>query len=178
MRKKYIAVTAVVIIVSILLGVFAYFGFHYFSTVAEDDMNGLSKKASDYLKYDELFIVKTAKRGNYLSALCTDNNSNWCMWVFEIDDVFGGRFDVCGGRKDTKGELSSLNVSDSKGNVVLVFYGAELSDEIYWYSFENSGIKYICPVNDSTALDIFIIPDSINLNSYPIMLDKDKKIIE
>lgn len=178
MRKKYIAVTAVVIIVSILLGVFAYFGFHYFSTVAEDDLNGLSKKASDYLKYDELFIVKTAKRGNYLSALCTDNNSNWCMCVFEIDDVFGGRFDVCGGRKDTKGKLSSWNVSDSKGNVVLVFYGAELSDEIYWYSFENSGIEYICPVNDSTALDIFIIPDSINLNSYPIMLDKDKKIIE
>ncbi len=178
MRKKYIAVTAVVIIVSILLGVFAYFGFHYFSTVAEDDMNGLSKKASDYLKYDELFIVKTAKRGNYLSALCTDNNSNWCMCVFERDDIFSNRFDVCGGRKDTKGELSSWNVSDSKGNVVLVFYGAELSDEIYWYSFENSGIEYICPINDNTALDIFIILDSINLNSYPIMLDKDKKIIE
>lgn len=177
MRKKYITVTSVIIIVSILLGLFTYLGFHYFSTTPEDDLNGLSKKASDYLKYDELFIVKTAKRGNYLAALCKDNNSNWCMCIFERDDIFSNRFDVGGGRKSTKGELSSWSASDSKGNVVLVFYGAELSDEIHWYSFENSGIEYTCPVDNNTALDLFIIPDSVNLNSFPIMLDKDKKAL-
>lgn len=177
-RKKYIVITAVVIIAGILSGIFAYLGFHYLSTVPENDFDGLSKKASDYLKYDELFIVKTTKRGNYLAALCTDNNSNWCMCIFERDDMFSSRFDVCGGRKGDKGELSSWNASDSKGNIILVFYGAELSDEVYWYTFENSGIEYTCPIDDNKALDIFIIPDGNSLNSYPIMLDKDKKIME
>ncbi len=177
-RKKYIVITAVVIIAGILSVIFAYLGFHYLSTVPENDLDGLSKKASGYLLYDELFIVKTTKKGNYLAALCTDNNSNWCMCVFDRDVVFSNRFNASGGRRGAKGELSSWNIGNSKGDIVLVFCGAELSDEVYWYTFENSGIEYTCPIDDNKALDIFIIPDGSSLNSYPIMLDKDKKIME
>ena len=53
----------------------------------------------------------------------------------------------------------------------ILFCGGDLSAEIHWYTFENSGIRYTCPVEDGLVLDVFVIPDSHNINGSPVPLD-------
>lgn len=162
-------------IIIIVLMVFSILFFRWIGTVAEDDTAGLARQAADYLGYDELEIIETSRRGDYLAALCKDPNSNWCMCVFDRDDLFDDRWVANGGKKSMdQGEIESWNYGSPKGEAVLVFCGGNLSDAIHWYRFENSGIEYTCSVDGGTVLDIFIILDNNNINGYAVPLDENK----
>lgn len=156
-----------------------YGSFHWFSTANESDLDALARQAADYLHYDELSIEKVERRGNYLAALCKDPEGNWSLCEFDRDRLFENRWHANGGKlKIEDGTASSWNYGSSQGEAVLIFCGGNIPNEVCWYEFQNSNITYTCPVENNMILDIFIIPDSHDINGYPILLDRNQQEIK
>lgn len=152
-----------------------YVSLHWFSSAGENDLHGLARQAADYLGYDSLRIERVEKRGNYLAALCTDPDGTWCMCVFDRDGLFEDRWRANGGKLSLMGEtISSWNYGSPQREAILIFCGGDIPGQVRWYQFQNSGITYLCPVEGGSLLDIFIIPDSTDINAYPILLDRDQ----
>lgn len=159
--------------------VVGYCSFHWFSTADKSNLYALAQQAADYLDYDELLIEKVEQRGSYLAALCKDTNGNWCMCVFERDRLFENRWRANGGKRGIQdGTISSWNYGSPQNEAVLIFCGGNISNEVCWYEFQNSNITYTCPIENENLLDIFIIPDSSNINGSPILLDCNRQEIE
>lgn len=151
-------------------------GFHWFSSVPKDSIQGIAHQAAAYLGYGDLDVVKVSQRGDYLAALCEDKSGNWCMCEFDRDPLFSSRWRANGGKGFlSPGEIGSWNYGNPRDDAVLIFCGGMLPEEIHWYTFTNSGIEYTCPVENRTVLDIFIIPDSGDINSYPVPLDSQRQ---
>ncbi len=173
LRQIIAAVFGVVVFAGI------WFFVKWFSTAYETDISALEKQAARYLEYEELEIMKTERRGNFLAALCTDNENNLSLCVFDRSDTFKNRWYASGGKRIfERGDIVSWNYGSPKDGTVLVFCGSQLSEEIKWYTFMNDGIQYTCPVENGVVLDIFIILDSNNINGYPIELNNEKQPIK
>jgi transcriptional regulator with XRE-family HTH domain len=172
-----------------LLAVGAWAGVHYFSTVPETDTAALERQAAAYLgrfedtsrsfDYDALQIVETERRGGYLAALCTDGAGNWCMCVYDRDSLFPDRWRANGGTTGMEaGELGSWNFGNPQ-EAVIIFCGGELPEEAAWYTFCNSGITYTCPIEERRVLDVFLLPDTSDISSYPEqLLDENGQIVD
>lgn len=166
LRLVLALVGAAILLAAVILGS------GWLGSVAENDLEGLAKQAADYLRQERVTLVRTEKRGDFLAALCKTDDGGWCMCVFDRSPVFGERWVAGGGKRAfDPGQLTSWNYGSPRAGAVLVFCGGDLSEEIQWYTFENSGIHYTCPVEDGLVLDVFIIPDSHNINGTPVPLD-------
>ena len=177
MTKRKTAILLSLIAVFLLVG--GFFAVHWFTTVDAENMDGIAEKAAAYLQSDEpMYVQQVEQRGNFLAALCSTADGKTAMCVFEKDPVFKSRWKANGGKASlTSGEISSWNYGSPDGEAVLVFCGAEIPEEVCWYTFTNDGSIYICPVEEHRVLDIFILPNSNDVNSYPIPLDKEKQEI-
>ena len=160
------------------LAVGAYVGYHYLTSAAESDLAALEKKAAEYLGgpgeivqsefgYEALSIVETERRGDYLAALCTDGQGRWAMCVYDQDPVFPDRWRAGGGKPTLEaGTLGSWNFGNSR-ETVIIFCGGDLPEDAAYYTFQNSGITYTCPIEDRQVLDVFLLPDTSDISSYP-----------
>lgn len=165
-------VVAVLVGVLLLLG--GYTGYHWFSTAAGEDLSALEHAAAEYMDLDTVHLHQTEQKGNYLAALCTDENGDWFACVFSRDALFENRWNVCGGVSGIQsGEIGSWNYGSPQKEAVLVFCGGDISQEVRWYRFQNGQTIYISPVEDGMVLDLFIIPDTYDINGHPTMLDSD-----
>ncbi len=184
-RRGFFATAALALIGIAAIGVGTWLAAHYLGSVPETDLEGLERQAAAYLgrfqdagedgfDYDALEIVETERRGDYLAALCTDGQGNWCMCVFDRDDVFSDRWMANGGKSSmTTGKLSSWNFGNPR-EAVIIFCGGDLPEEAAWYTFQNSGITYTCPIENGRVLDVFVLPDTGDISSYPEeVLDQD-----
>lgn len=184
-RRSFFATTALALIGIAAIGVGTWLAAHYLGSVPETDLEGLERQAAAYLgrfqdagedgfDYDALEIVETERRGDYLAALCSDGQGNWCMCVFDRDDVFSDRWMANGGKSSmTTGKLSSWNFGNPR-EAVIIFCGGDLPEEAAWYTFQNSGITYTCPIENGRVLDVFVLPDTGDISSYPEeVLDQD-----
>ena len=169
------------LIALLCIGIFVggYIAFHYFFSAKGDNIHALARQAATYFGTDEMSIEKTAQRGNYLAALCTDNNGTWYMCAYDRDKLFENRWIANGGTFGF-GSAESTKIGSWNygylGDAVLIFCGADLPDDICWYTFQNSGITYTCPVENNIVLDIFIIPDGgDDINGAPTALDKNQQ---
>ena len=68
------------------------------------------------------------------------------------------------------GKITSRNCGNEKGEAVLVFGGIGIPDSVEGYEFQNSGVQYSCPVDGETVLDLFVIPDTNDINAAPEMI--------
>ena len=101
------------------------------------------------------------------------------MCVFDRDSVFSHRWRANGGTKGIDpGKIGVWGYGSPAGEAVLIFFGGDLSDEICWYTFQNSGVTYTCPVAENTVLDVFVIPDEISINGTPMPLDERQQALE
>ena len=184
-RRGFFATAALALIGIAAIGVGTWLAAHYLGSVPETDLEGLERQAAAYLgrfqdagedgfDYDALEIVETERRGDYLAALCSDGQGNWCMCVFDRDDVFSDRWMANGGKSSmTTGKLSSWNFGNPR-EAVIIFCGGDLPEEAAWYTFQNSGITYTCPIENGRVLDVFVLPDTGDISSYPEeVLDQD-----
>ena len=180
-RNRWKSALAAALVLSLLAGggVGVWLGAHCFQTVEETDLEGLERQAAAYLgrprrltmgdafDYGALEIVETERRGDYLAALCTDGEGKWCMCVYERDSVFTDRWRGGGGKPSlTAGELGSWNFGNPQ-EAVIIFCGGDLPEEAAWYTFQNSGITYTCPIENGRVLDVFVLPDTGDISSYP-----------
>ena len=149
-------------------------GYHYGTSVNETDLDGLAQNAARYLGGDALRVVEAERRGDYLAALCTDDSGRWCMCVYDRDPIFRDRWRGGGGKPTLKpGTLGSWNFGNPR-EAVIVFCGGDLPPEAAYYTFQNSGITYTCPIENGVVLDLFLLPDTNDISSYPEqLLDQD-----
>lgn len=184
-RRGFFATAALALIGIAAIGVGTWLAAHYLGSVPETDLEGLERQAAAYLgrfqdagedgfDYDALEIVETERRGDYLAALCSDGQGNWCMCVFDRDDVFSDRWMANGGKSSmTTGKLSSWNFGNPR-EAVIIFCGGDLPEEAAWYTFQNSGITYTCPIENGRVLDVFVLPDTGDISSDArAILDRD-----
>ncbi len=163
----------------IILLIFSVLLFNWFSSVSINDTQRMEKQAAYYLGYEELTIIKTAQKGDYLAALCVDSSKNYCLCVFDENKIFQNRWTANGGKKSiSAGEIASWNYGSPKQEAVLIFCAGEIPENTKYYSFVNGRTEYICSINDNTVLDIFIIPYTNNINGFPIALDENKETIQ
>ena len=182
MRKERIRLLqgclAAFIMIVALAGI--YLGYHFFTSFPETDTAALSDLAEAYLgrnerwewklDYETLQIVETERKGDYLAALCTDGQGNWCMCVYNRDRIFSDRWRADGGKPFlTAGTLGSWNFGNSR-EAVMIFCGGELPEEAAYYTFQNSGITYTCSIEAGQVLDVFLLPDTTDISSYPEQL--------
>lgn len=184
-RRSFFATTALALIGIAAIGVGTWLAAHYLGSVPETDLEGLERQAFASLAtprraivydfdYYDLEIVETERRGDYLAALCTDGQGHWCMCVYDRDSVFSDRWRGGGGKPYLPaGELGSWNFGNPQ-EAVIIFCGGDLPEEAAWYTFQNSGITYTCPIEDGRVLDVFVLPDTGDISSYPEeVLDQD-----
>lgn len=75
-------------------------------------------------------------------------------------------------------ELGSWNFGNSR-EAVIIFCGGDLPEDAAYYTFRNSGITYTCPIKDRQVLDIFLLPDTRDISSYPeILVDQNGEPLE
>lgn len=184
-RRGFCAAIALALIGVAAIGFGTWLAAHYLGSVPETDLEGLERQAFAYLAtprrrivcdfddYD-LEIVETERRGDYLAALCTDGAGKWCMCVYERDSVFTDRWRGGGGKPSlTAGQLGSWNFGNPR-EAVIIFCGGGLPEEAAYYRFQNSGITYTCPIEGGRVLDVFVLPDTGDISSYPEeILDQD-----
>lgn len=175
-RMVWRGVLGVLLAVAAVLGCYA--GYHWWTSVPETDTEGLTRQAAEYLLRptrafapdcdpDMLRIVELDRKGDYLAALCTDDAGNWCMCVYDRDPVFQDRWRGGGGKpRLTAGKLGSWNFGNSR-EAVIIFCGGDLPPEAAYYTFQNSGITYTCPIENGRVLDVFLLPDSRDISSSP-----------
>ena len=150
-------------------------GYHYGTSVSEFDEAGLAKNAARYLGREaEIRVVETERRGDYLAALCTDDTGDWCMCVYDRDSIFRDRWRGGGGKPTLKsGALGSWNFGNPR-EAVIVLCGGDLPEEAAYYTFQNSGITYTCPIKNGRVLDLFVLPDTADIVSHKLeLLDQD-----
>lgn len=162
-------------LLSVLLAGGIYVSCFYFTSVRAEDNEALEQAAKKYLgqwgdDQGRIQVVQTEQRGDYLAALCTDGKDGWCMCVYERDDIFKNRWRGGGGKSRLKaGQLGSWNFGNPK-EAVIIFCGGDLPEEAAYYTFENSGIEYTCPIQNGQVLDVFLLPDTNDISSYPEQL--------
>jgi len=178
-RAVWRGAAATLLLVALIFG--GWLGYHWFTSVPETDAEALTEQAAKYLLRprrnftpeadgETLRIVELERRGNYLAALCVDEENNWCMCVYDRDEVFPDRWRGGGGKpKLTAGELGSWNFGTNR-DAVIIFCGGDLPPEAACYTFRNSGITYTCPIEDGQVLDVFFLPDTRDITSYPEQL--------
>ena len=177
-RWKSVLTTALALIGIAAIGTGTWLAAHYLGSVPETDLEGLERQAFTYLatprraiEYDfdyyALEIVETERRGDYLAALCTDGEGKWCMCVYERDSVFPDRWRGRRRQAQPDGrELGSWNYGNPR-EAVIIFCGGDLPEEAAWYTFQNSGNTYTCPIENGRVLDVFVLPDTGDISSYP-----------
>lgn len=171
---------AVLLALALLAGVFLLG--HYVTSVSETDRAALARRAEKYLDSEGTRVVETERKGTYLAALCTDDTGAWCMCVFDQDAVFKDRWGTWGangGKPNLKaGELGSWNFGNPR-EAVIIICGGDLPAEAAWYTFQNRGITYICPVRDRQVLDVFLLPENGDIASHQLkLLDADGQPLE
>ena len=175
-RMVWRGVLAVLLFLAIVVGVNV--GYRWFTSVSETDTDALTKQAAEYLLKprraftpeadpDTLRIVELERKGDYLAALCTDDWGHWCMCVYDRDKMFKDRWRGGGGKpRLNAGELGSWNFGTNH-EAVIIFCGGDLPEEAAYYTFRNSGITYTCPIEERQVLDVFLLPDTSDISSYP-----------
>lgn len=151
----------------------------WFGSASSADMETLAKQAENYFGINDLEVMQTDQRGNYLAALCRDGQGEWCMCVYDRDNLFRDRWVASGGKRSLdQGQLESWNYGSPDREAVLIFCGYNLSEDILFYSFSNAGVDYTCAVNGDIVLDIFIIVDTQNINGHPVPLDASRNALQ
>lgn len=166
--KEHRSTWAVFLVLALLLAAVpgGYAVRHWAGSSEETDLTGLERQAEDYWGASELRLEKLARRGDYLAALCVDGQGQRCLCVYDRDALWPNRWRANGGKSALRpGELSSWNYGSPQGEAVLVICGFGIEEE--GYSFQNGGVTYLCPVEGDDVLDVFVIPDCVDISGSP-----------
>nr|WP_325211560.1 helix-turn-helix transcriptional regulator [uncultured Oscillibacter sp.] len=163
---------------------------HYASSVYFEDGEALAQRTAEYFqdrntRFDPetLEVRKRAERGDSMALLCADKGGEWCMSVWQRDELFPDRYRPIGGRSqmDTGMKGAMVHNFGDAENAVVVASGAELPEEVWSYTWVDGGTIYRSrPYTDQEAnshgiLDIYVmtLEDSYNPVGPKLMLYDD-----
>ncbi len=188
-RRIYLLYVVISFVGVVVLLFLLFLCFRYADTVKTTDKDAISQrmvsymnpslKRDGYTQYESVSIVDIQIRGNYMVVLAKTDGEFWCMCLFERDRIFQNRWYPGGGIPYfAPGMMTSLNIGASDGTAVLVFCSGDPPEDARWYTFENDGIEYLCPVENNFVLDLFVIPDQYDIGGFPKLLNAEKQVIE
>lgn len=98
---------------------------------------------------------------DYMALLLSDRGGEWCMSLWQKDELYPERYRIIGGRSSVEpgiGGLMVWNFGDAE-NAVVVVSGAELPEESERYTWHVGSTTYgrIVNWNTRTVLDIFVM---------------------
>lgn len=165
--RKGAAIMLVLLLLLTCLGVGCFLGHHYLESCGDGDWEHLRDMLSATNGDVQLSQVEmTAKKGSYLAIACYDQEGLWHVGVFKPDSVFSNRWVCIGSLGNVRpGKLASWNCKMEDTDTVLVCFGAKLPESIHGYTFTNSGVTYICLVEENTVFDFFIVPDTYDAHT-------------
>lgn len=124
---------------------------HYASSVHLEDEEALAQGTAEYFKdrnarFDSktLEVRKRAALGDYMALLCADKGGEWCMSVWQRDELFQDRYRPIGGRSQMETGMKGAmihNFGDAE-NAVVVASGAELPEKVNSFEWSNGGTRY------------------------------------
>ena len=161
MKRRILRMGLLLAVLAVTSSIALFCGSHYLQSAHLDDAAALEEMLEGYAEEKVGGIEHIVQKGDYLAVSACAEDGKWCVGIFTRDRVFRDRWRVCGSMSKVRaGKLAAWNYETPEGDTVLVCFGAELSARITGYSFTNSGVTYICPVEESGVLDFFFIPDS------------------
>lgn len=166
-RRGIILAVVSVFIIICLLGLY-YPAYHYFSSVDADNTAAIEKMANGYFRTDkeDMTIIKTVKKGDYYAFLMGSEKETK-LRLFRKDSLFENRISVLGGSggKGVEGDTVHLYCTGENGMTISVFYGYDISDTEYSYTYR--GVECTKEIKDNTVLDMLVdVDDSW---SHPII---------
>ncbi len=189
-RRKQKSFFAGIMIVLVVfgIGIACFLGSHFFTSADKNNVEALKEKAETYLKTDFTAVEDVVEQGDTIAMRLRTENNKIYLCIFERDSVFKKRFTADGGRLGfEKGEIVSYNFG-AGNRILLVFCGSDLPKNAKYYTFQNSGITYTCPVKDGSVLDIFqtqFVYDKFgnlsiggDINGCPVLLDSKMREIK
>lgn len=151
----------------VLIGAVVICGTHYAHSAASDDTAGLQALLENMSDMEGIEIDRIVRKGDYLAVSGQDGDGKWHLGIYTRDHIFTQRWQICGAlNKVRSGNLANWNYETLEGGTILVCFGAALSENISGYTFTNSGVTYICPVEDQAVLDFFFIPDAYDSSTH------------
>lgn len=152
---------------------------HYAASVHFEDEEALARGTAEYFqdrnpKFDAgtLEVRERDAVGDYLALLCEDKAGEWCMCLWQRDELFPDRCRPIGGRVRVGPGVGGLLVWNfgSPENAVVVVSGVGLPKEASRYEWNYNGVggRGIVDWNHGWALDVYAVtlPDSSN-SIYP-----------
>lgn len=179
-KKQSFIIGCIAALSAAVLAIGCYAAVHWFSTANGNDIEALAQQAADYIGEDVSDILKIEQKENYLAMLYTNESGDPVMCEFDRDSLFYDRWKASGGKPNFRaGEIVSWNYGSPDHEAVLILSGIAIPEEARWYSFQNGDIIYTCPIKNGNVLDVFVIQDSSNIGTYPILLlDSNKQEIK
>ncbi len=166
--RRGIICAVVSVILVICLTTLSYPAYHFFTSVDADNTAAIENMANDYFRTDEtdMKIVKTVKKGDYYAFLMGSEKETK-LRLFCKDSLFENRISVLGGSGGNGVEENTVHLycTGEKGMTISVFYGYDISDSEYSYTYR--GVECTKKIKDNTVLDMFVdVDDSW---SHPIL---------
>ena len=161
MKRRVLWMGLLLAALAAAVGLALFCGSHYLHSADRNDPAALEEMLEGEAEAKIAEIGRIVQKADYLAVSACAEDGKWCVGIFTRDHIFRDRWRVCGSMSKVRaGKLASWNYKTPEGDTVLVCFGAELSGRITGYTFTNSGVTYICPVEESGVLDFFFIPDA------------------
>ena len=153
---------------------------HYASSVHFEDEKALAQGTAEYFqdqntRFDPetLEVRRRAELGDYMALLCADQGGEWCMSVWQRDELFPDRYRPTGGRSqmDTGMKGAMVHNFGDAENAVVVASGAELPEEVWSFTWTDGGTIYRSgpyadqETNSHGILDIYVLTLEAPYNS-------------
>ena len=144
---------------------------HYASSVNAKDDEALAEATAAYFAdRSPRFNAESLKvrerawdywEGEYIALLLSDRADEWCMSLWQRDEVYPERYHIIGGRCQIDSGMDGLmvwNFGDAE-NAIVVVSGVGLPEEADHYDWYANGTSYGRGVNwqTPTVLDIFLM---------------------
>lgn len=161
-----------------------FFGYHYCTTTNGENTERLEALVADFAQNGmatqeqcgaDFTICQMQEKANYRAYLFR-NSGEYQICVFRRDRIFSSRWEVLGGTGGVEsGTLGSYHTQTMSEPVLIVVFGGDLPKEAAYYCVRMQGeIRSVAPIGDNRqVLDIYLLPDSDDLGSPPILLDSD-----
>lgn len=155
-RKGIVMMILLTIIVAIV-----FLGSHYMETSTANDWKGLEKQLEAFNGEEHVEIQKVVQKGDCMAVSGYDDTGLWHLGIYTRDEVYSDRWKIFGSLAKVKpGKLANWNYETPEGDTILVCFGADLKENIWGYTFMNSGVTYTCPIDENGVLDFFFVLDS------------------
>lgn len=183
-HKKVWCIFIAVAVGTVCLLAAIFYGYHWLSTVSENDTAKIERLAIEstvsmsynfnHIALENAKICASEKSGEYMAFLVQSEDLYYIVEM-EQDTVFKSRWHYEGGTSSIKaGELSSFHMQNCNHPALIIVGGGDLPENAAYYAVRTQNQTFaLVPIENGTVCNIHLQPNTYDLGSGPILLDKN-----